>query len=317
MADVEQLAGALSRIYQQAHDELERIMASADATDFQRGRASRLLRQVEAVVRRLKTANGAWAETSIAQAYQDAAEAIGHEGPFDVVELRAVEAIAARLVTDLNRAVDRIPRDLGALFARTRQEAVPEGALLEHVGRARVMGLAPGVLQRRIAQTIRDGATQRLRGQLPAEVVRRLQTIAEGRFIPIVGKDGIERRYGLRFYSETVARTWSMAAANEAALAMAETFDTDLVQFPVHSGACPICVPWQGKVFSISGQSPEFPPLSTIGTPPLHPNCRHRLLPVTVEGLQRRGTFDALQRLSGSDRAIETIDEYWRYIRAA
>jgi hypothetical protein len=311
MPDVAQLVRALTSVYDDASRELGRIMSSADATDFQRGRASRLVRQVEAIVGQLKRANAEWASSSIAQAYQDAAEAIGRgDFSFEAVDTRAVEAIAARLVADLDRAVDAVPRDLSALFARTRQEAVPEGALLQQVGRARVLGLAPDDLQRRIAQTLRDGATQRLRGQLPADVLRRLQTIAEGRFIPIVGRDGIERRYSMRFYSETVARTWSMAAANEAALAMAEQFGTDLVQFPVHSGACPICIPWQGKIFSRTGQHPDFPPLSTIGTPPLHPNCRHRLLPVIEASLRRRGQYDELARFSGSKDEVDSLAAY-------
>ena len=309
---VESLVRSLVDLYDSASRELEAILGSADSTDFQIGRSDRILRQVEAVVRRLKNGHRDWAREEIARAYADAAEAISREGfAFEVVDVRAVEAVAERLVTDLDRAADSIPRDLRNLFVRTQQEAAPEGLLLRQVGRARILGLSPDDLRRRIAQTLRDGATARLRGVLPSALRERLRAVAEGRYVPIVGKDGVLRRYGLRFYSETVGRTWSMSAANEAALQMAEEFGTDLVQFPVHLRACPICLPWQGKVFSRSGNHPDFPPITAIGgTLPLHPNCRHRWLPVVEEALKRRGQYDRLSALSASKREIESIAQY-------
>lgn len=318
MPDITPLVRTLTAVYEDAGRELARILARVDSTDFQRWRAGNIQPQVDAVIRRLKRANGEIGVRITEQAYQEAAEAIRREGyAFDVIDTRSVSAIARAMVADLDRAADAIGRDLRETFRRTAQEAVPEGELLQQVGRARVLGLAPDDLRRRIATTLRDGATARLRGQLPADVLQRLKTIAEGRFVPIVCKDGKLRRYSMRFYSETVARTWTMTAANKSALAMAGDFETDLVQFPVHSGACPICIPWQGKVFSISGRHPDFPALSTMGEPPLHPNCRHRLLPVVEEGLRRRGQYDELARFSGSkERQVESLAEYRELVGA-
>ncbi len=54
----------------------------------------------------------------------------------------------------------------------------------------------------------------------------------------------------------------------------------DLVMVTSH-GARDGCQFYEGKVFSISGTHPTYPPLSSIpnGGPPFHPNCRHNLAP--------------------------------------
>lgn len=58
---------------------------------------------------------------------------------------------------------------------------------------------------------------------------------------------------------------------------LAEELDIDLVQVSVHSTDCVECQQFQGKVFSLSGDSNEFPRL--LGTPPFCKKCRHTLLP--------------------------------------
>jgi hypothetical protein len=283
--DVDQLVDRLVEIYGDAERSLRRVLGSADSTDFMRGRASRLLVQVEAIVRRLKVQSRRWAGPALTRGYREASAAIAQDPDlvaiaggaerrpprFDLIDRRAVEGIATAMLGDLDRAVDGIPRELNRIFLQTRQEAVGDVALLRRVARARVLGETREQLARDIAQTMRDGATERLKRRLPADVAERLRAIADGKFVPIVGKDGTLRRYDLKKYAELVGHTWMMAAANEAALRMAERFGTDLVQMPVHSGACPICRPRQGKVYSISGRHPDFPALDF--RLPLHPHC--------------------------------------------
>src|SRR3990172_3214760 len=100
---VEDLSRVLVDVYGAAERELQRILASADSTDFQRWRAGNLRPQVDAVLRRLRQANGELSKRVVLQSYQEAAEAITREGfAFDVVDARAVEALAARMAGDLN-----------------------------------------------------------------------------------------------------------------------------------------------------------------------------------------------------------------------
>lgn len=72
---------------------------------------------------------------------------------------------------------------------------------------------------------------------------------------------GIPRDY-LRYPTETSA---DYAAHSE-----------DLVQVSKHSGTCPLCSKWQGKIFSVSGTSAKYPPFALALQGGLfHPHCRH------------------------------------------
>lgn len=80
----------------------------------------------------------------------------------------------------------------------------------------------------------------------------------------------------LRRYSEMLARTHVIKASNEALVNRAGQFGVDIVQISTHFGACPICTPYEGKLYSLSGTSETYPSLSV--SLPIHPNCRHVLL---------------------------------------
>lgn len=91
-------------------------------------------------------------------------------------------------------------------------------------------------------------------------------------------------RLNLESYSEMVIRTKTMKAHNTGNLAMIVQNGFDLVQISSHSNSCKKCIPYQGKIYSISGTSKKYPPLSSInGGPPFHVNCRHVSKPY-IEG---------------------------------
>lgn len=57
----------------------------------------------------------------------------------------------------------------------------------------------------------------------------------------------------------------------------ARYFGTDLVQMSAHENACPLCAPYQGRVYSLSGKSRKYPPIPqaffTYGA--IHEGCMH------------------------------------------
>ena len=74
-----------------------------------------------------------------------------------------------------------------------------------------------------------------------------------------------------------LARTHVIKSANEGMFARAIEFGVDTLEVSTHPGACKICIPYEGKLYSLSGKGKyasvgEFPN-------PIHPYCRHRLLP--------------------------------------
>ena len=77
-------------------------------------------------------------------------------------------------------------------------------------------------------------------------------------------------------------------------LDLAEEMDCDLVEVTSHMGARPSHAEWQGKVYSISGKSMKYPPLSVTGYGTGAGlkgwNCRHDFYPF-FEGISERASF--------------------------
>lgn len=139
-------------------------------------------------------------------------------------------------------------------------------------------------LVRGAEQKINEAFKRQIRAQILArEVTGKSIDKVKREIVDLLGKQGfavLKDRGGntwtLRRYSEMLARTHTIRASNEALINRANQFEVDIVQVSTHSGACPICVPYEGKLYSLSGNSSEYPRLDIqLG---LHPNCRHVLL---------------------------------------
>ena len=92
-------------------------------------------------------------------------------------------------------------------------------------------------------------------------------------------KDKAGRRWSVEGYSQVVLRSNEGAMTRAVQNAAFDEFDVDLVEITSHMGARPLCAPYQGRVFSRSGKSSKYPPLSstTIGQPAglFGCNCHH------------------------------------------
>lgn len=95
------------------------------------------------------------------------------------------------------------------------------------------------------------------------------------------------KRFTGKYYSELVARTKTRDAQTAGVLNTAAEYGTDLVEVSSHNTTTAICIPFEGKIFSISGRGPDFPAL--FDTPPFHPNCLHNITIIFREVLERRG----------------------------
>lgn len=83
-------------------------------------------------------------------------------------------------------------------------------------------------------------------------------------------------------YAAMVARSTTAEVQNQASLLQSQEIAGDLVKMTRHSPTCPICYPLQGRVYSISGKSEDYPKLKVAysgGYANIHPNCRHRVNP--------------------------------------
>lgn len=117
---------------------------------------------------------------------------------------------------------------------------------------------------------------------------------------------------GLSGYADVVLQGTQTMVSNQAVMDTMLANGWDLVKMSEHFGSCPICLPYQGRVFSLSGNSDEFPYLYDTGWSEMyqsfHPNCRHYIEPffpqsVSPEELARLQAF--------SNRSFDAGGEGW------
>lgn len=308
----------LVRLYEREERELRRIMASATATKFERGQATLLVRQIDASLANLRDGQLTWLENRLPVSYREGmrraqVSAKASLTAMTQLDRMTVATLAGRIANSTTPAIDSVSGLLGGVLRNCQQAVTNQADIWQDIVTGQIRGLGPEEMARRIELTLMDGATRRLTDWLPPQVRRDMRDTAHGRFISITCKDGKVRRYNMRKYSQLVAQTASRDAATEGTLRTTQALGMDLVRMSVHTGACPLCIPVQGKIFSISGRNPNFPALSGNATP-LHPRCGHSMNPVSEVGLQQSGEHDRMAEFSRDpERAVDNGPEYSKF----
>jgi len=128
-------------------------------------------------------------------------------------------------------------------------------------------------LRKQIRSNIGAG---RLEGEGVAAVKKVVkETFSDRGFTVLIDRGG--RQWSLDQYSEMVTRTHIIKANNEGVVNRAGDFEIDIVEVDTHGAEDSLCEPQEGKIYSISGKSKNYPPLAD-NDPPFHPNCKHTLL---------------------------------------
>ena len=125
-----------------------------------------------------------------------------------------------------------------------------------------------------VAQKIGTGSTVKQTKELL------LEKFSKKGIINITDKAG--RTINLESYASMVARTTTREATNKGSIYATQEAGSDLVKIPSHFSSCPICIPYEGRVYSISGKDKRYPPLSepfSDGYATIHPNCTHSTVP--------------------------------------
>jgi hypothetical protein len=135
----------------------------------------------------------------------------------------------------------------------------------------------------------RKGASERLRKEL-------LKKATDGKYITVIDKNGKPTNWKIETYADLVARTKLQEASAQAAINSAVSFGFDLIQVSSHNTLTPLCQEFEGKIYSISGKDPDFPPLEQ--STPFHPNCQHSMSVTTREGMEAQGSLDGFIKFS-------------------
>ena len=145
-------------------------------------------------------------------------------------------------------------------------------------------------------------------------------------FVDTVRREGVTafvdkagRNWSLHTYGNMVCRTTSRQA--EVLAVLTADPEHDLYKISSHDTSCPICAPFEGRVYSRSGKDKDFPPLASAfgkidpnGSDDLsntwlniHPNCLHVLLPWTKAGKSEK-EIEEIKRKSSFKTNPPTID---------
>lgn len=134
--------------------------------------------------------------------------------------------------------------------------------------------------------------------------------------------DASGRRWGLRGYAEMAARAEAGNAERLGHQDELQAHGIRLVRISAHSGSCPRCAPYQGRVFSLtSTRVGQFRPIEEARAGGLfHPNCRHRqvaYLPFRSPAGRRSAHRPEAEAAQQRQRALERGVRYWRQREAA
>lgn len=141
------------------------------------------------------------------------------------------------------------------------------------------------------------------------EQVANMQATGRGANITVPGFVEALRREGITAFVDKAGRNWSLhtycsmvtrTTSRQAEVMAVLTADPeqDLYQISRHGTTCGLCAPFEGRVYSKSGNDPDFPPLAdafgkvdpagpnslTNTYLNLHPNCLHSVYPWTPMG---------------------------------
>lgn len=149
----------------------------------------------------------------------------------------------------MNQAMSQLAQNAGQVYA----DAVSKAAL------AVMTGAESG--QEALVQTIREWSREGIGGFY----------------------DRAGRKWTTEAYANMVIRTSERRVATDAMFARGDEYGTDLIEVSSHAGARPGCAPYQGRIYSRSGTSENYPSLdsTSYGEPAglFGINCSHVAYP--------------------------------------
>jgi len=269
----------LQRIYGAAGHELRILLLSIDLSTFDGAKAEEIKRKARRIVTYLNGVSGRWTRRTTKVAYEKAAEKakarlwkLGRRIPRGIMPARSgPQVVEATADTALLKATGSIMRTV---------EQFVSAALMGTSATKSIIGVVQEFDYEDMEGEIADLAAQAVKtevssGALKKQIMDRLrELVGDENFIQIG-----ERMYNLGAYARMVARTTLREAQTQATLDLCATYENDLVEVSYHGTDCDICLEYEGKVYSLSGNDPNYPVLDE--QPPFHPNCKHDILPTS------------------------------------
>lgn len=248
---IEKLIETYTRAEKNLIDTIVKKKIKGNSTRFY----TEMLKQVQQEILRLKVFNTEWSTDITKQLYLQAFEEqlkmlnIG-DYSFTSLHKKAVELITNNMINSLNSAID--------VVGRRTEDSIRE------------IGLSSTVDKFATGYTIKQQQEN-----LKKELLDKNITCI---------KDKLGRNINVTSYASMVARSVVAETQNTCIKNVAKENGHDLVKMTSHYGSCPICVPYEGRVYSLSGEDKRFPSIKNVpgysaGYNNIHPRCSHRIAP--------------------------------------
>lgn len=230
-----------------------------------------IFQQIQAALRNLDQETDVWSQRFIRTFFEEA-------------DIKAISAIrSAGITSTLNSeanlgAVSSLVNNLRGTLNKGRQSVeLLANKIFRNPAVEREFPNLAFQVQREVAVGLTVGeATIDTRGR----VARLLRKQFRDGIVSVVGSDGRRYSFPLDTYAAMVAQSTKAQAQSVATIRRANEAGMDLVRVtPNPSTTGDWCDAYRGRVFSISGADPVYPPLAAIpnGGPPFHPWCKHGL----------------------------------------
>lgn len=276
----------IGNVYDEAAGKLTKIFLSVEPIqDFKTSEIPGLLKRVRSIVNRLDRFSIKWSRDSVTDAYDDA----------ETIAITKLRALKREPDPDFDESIRKITKDKFSeattedLVQANQSIIVTANIYFEIVGRAAANLLEIQAWDMRDEEVISDLLDDAIRkGESRGTVGKRIREHFRG----IIGEEQYirinARNYNMKHYSRMVARTRLRKVQSQSTRNTCDQYENDLVEISDHGSLTEVCLPFQGKVFSLNGTTPGFDLLSE--EPPYHPNCMHTMAATSEAAIEvRRG----------------------------
>lgn len=276
----------LDRIYRIIEREIMKELLLTDIGNYQEVRAVKTQEKIDRLIKMLNRSALEWAKSAVPEAYdkgyevaQTRLEIFGAEKNDEFnkkTHEQSIDFEVDTMMDDLIKANLSIKISVGMYLYLVRQGSQGLKQIQEFDFRDEEF------IADLLDDAIRAGETRTYAKNLVMDYIK--AEVGEGKFIQIRG-----RNYNMEKYADLVAKTRLRHVQTESVLNSCKEYDNDLVQVSDHGTETPICLPYEGNVYSLSGKSSAYPYLDAY--PPFHPRCQHHIVPTSEVALGIRGRY--------------------------
>jgi hypothetical protein len=274
-------AKALGEFYDEVGEQIMLELLSVTVLNYTAAKASASKKKIDGMIKRLNVAAVRQSKIFVRDAYNKAKkiaitslEVLGRdkEGP-DSIHTKAIDDNVKRtskVYVEANRSIKVFVNRYFFLLSKAA------GGLMKLQEFGNLDAEDEAILLRRIKNAVKGAKSRQAVAPQIFDFFQR--RVGEQSFIEING-----RHYKLKPYSKLVARTEMRNTQSDGVVKSCNQYDNDLVEVSNHGTQTPICEPYEGNVYSLSGKHKTYPYLDT--TPAFHPNCQHFLIPTSDEAI--------------------------------